>query len=202
MNENQGICSHIRKKAANAFTKATHLSPGDATTHFQIGKGCFHMRCYEEAIQSFEEAIRIDPNFIEALGELSKAYILGGHRQKSVDYFTEVIKKSKEAISIQPDNFQAYVRLGIGYEYFAGHEKAGNALKEALRIDPDNAYVHFYLGQVFVQQADKKAAQDKYRKLQTLNRGYAEFLAGSISTIGTEQDFTISPLCDDCVDNL
>jgi len=202
MNENQGICSHIRKKAANAFTKATHLSPGDATTHFQIGKGCFHMRCYEEAIQSFEEAIRIDPNFIEALGELSKAYILGGHRQKSVDFFTEVIKKSKEAISIQPDNFQAYARMGIAYEYFAGHEKAVNALKEALHIDPDNAYLHYYLGLVFVMQADRKSAQGEYRTLQTLNMGLAESLAGSISTIGTEQDFIISPLCKGCVDKL
>jgi Flp pilus assembly protein TadD len=92
-----------------------------------------------EAIQSFRDALRLDPDFPVAHDELGRALERSGRAAEAVEHY-------KRAVFLQPDYVAAQVDLGNALLGMGNLQDAIAHYEQALRIKPDDAEAHNNLG--------------------------------------------------------
>ncbi len=82
-----------------------------------------------KAIESFEQAIAINPNNSDVLKDLSVAYGMSNQYEKSIEV-------AKRALKFKPNDAQIYVNISINYRNLGDEVQAGEYYKKAGEIDP------------------------------------------------------------------
>ena len=134
------VCIWLFKTATvgTASTKATVLTQAENTAvntvnaHISASNIFNKPQNPEEAIQSYKEAIRKNPNDFDAYFNLGDCYSRLGNEQ-------EALKATKEAVRIRPDYAFAHIALGLNYHNLGQYDQAIETYKQAVRLDPDLA---------------------------------------------------------------
>lgn len=100
------------------------------TSHRKKAELALAAKRYEEAIEEFREAIRVEGETAEAYQGLGLAYLQSGDRAKAIESF-------KEALRLKPDWAQTHYELGQSYYEAGNYKSAANSLEEAVRLQPD-----------------------------------------------------------------
>ena len=116
-------------------------NPNYAWAHIGLGNTYSKSGKYEEAIASFKEALRIDPDNPDAYYFLGDIYHHKARYQEAIDVY-------KKAISINPDHY-LHNQLGRAYVALRQYKDAVASYEEALRIDPNNAEATSALERIF-----------------------------------------------------
>ena len=125
----------------------------EAYRHYLQGKNLTNQRSAEankKAIENFEQAIRLDPNYARAYAGLAYVYHLGGAggpRMEGIVWRDEQEKAKqavKKALELDSNLAEAYAVRGainVGYEWdFVAAEKD---LTTALQLEPNNDIAHY-----------------------------------------------------------
>ncbi len=130
--------------------------PENAGAWFSLGNAYNNLKQYDQAIQAYREALRIQPEN-EAWNNLGAAY--GGLKQ-----YNQAIQALREALRIQPENAMAWHNLGIAYGNLKQHDQAIQAWREALRIQPEYADAWYNLGVTYDNLVQLDQAIQSYRE--------------------------------------
>jgi len=158
---------------------------------------------YEEAIEAYKQAIRIDPDYADAHLNLGAVYKKSGmykeameaykqairidpdyaniHNGLGVAYdesgmYKEAMEAYKQALRIDPDYANAYYNLGVAYAKSGMYKEGREACKQAIRIDPAFAEAHYNLGATYVFLNDRDSALEQYKILKCLDSGLAKVM--------------------------
>ena len=96
------------------------------------GNAFYNQEKFEEAIEAYDEAIRLDPNNEYAWH--SKGLALG-----ELDRYNEAIEAYDETIRIDPENAPAWHNKGVALTDKKMYDKALQAYEKAIKLDPSNA---------------------------------------------------------------
>jgi len=138
-----------------------------AEWQFQTGVAYYELGRYSEAVESFKQAIRINPDYAEAHYNLGVAYYKLGR-------YSEAVEAYKQAIRINPDYAEAHYNLGVAYGVLGRHSEAVEAFKQAIRINPDYAEAHCNLGVSYGKLGRYSEAVEAYKQAIRINPDYAE----------------------------
>ncbi len=135
------------------------------------------------AIEDFNQAIRLDPNFDEAYLQLGSAYhnrgLQGKDANSSLNAYKVAIENYSKALRINPDFFAAYLQrvkiYGEINEIFARTKTDATTINEniqaafedinqLLRIDPNSPYAYREQGAFRFEQKDYQGAFVSYQK--------------------------------------
>ena len=112
-------------EALDRWQKATRI-------HYSLGGNLlFKKGLYREAIQEFEKAIALEPNFAPAYNRLGTSYAILDDYDRAERYFQKVIELS-------PGIDQGYLNLGLLYELKGEPSKALPLLEKAYSLNPEN----------------------------------------------------------------
>lgn len=117
-----------------------------ANEHLKIGTIYTDLKLLDEAIDEYQKAIRLAPNFADIITQLGIAYREQGQ-------YDEAIKQFSRAKEVNSRFIPARVHLGLTYYSRGFYGLAEEEWQEALKIDPDNSAVKTYLNFVKPQQA-------------------------------------------------
>ena len=117
-----------------------------ANEHLKIGTIYADLGLLDEAIDEYEKAIRLAPNFADIITQLGIALRAKGR-------YDEAIKQFSHAKEVNPRFIPARVNLGLTYYSRGFYGLAEEEWQEALKIDPNNAAVRTYLNFVKPQQS-------------------------------------------------
>jgi tetratricopeptide (TPR) repeat protein len=153
------INSNLASKGTTPISAAANPMPNRGTTneeayrYYVQGKNLTNQRDTEaskKAIERFEQAIRLDPNFARAYAGLAYVHHLGGPtggRMEGVVWQIEQEKAKqavKKALELDGNLAEAYAVRGavsVGYDWdFAAAEKD---LTTALQLEPSNDIAHW-----------------------------------------------------------
>jgi tetratricopeptide (TPR) repeat protein len=103
------------------------------------GVSVFHMGEYDEAVEYFDEAIRLDAGN-------STYWLDKGVAFYNLDRYDEALLAYDEAINIDPSNVNAWFNKGATLDKQGRLDEAIKAYDEALKIDPNNADIWYDKG--------------------------------------------------------
>jgi tetratricopeptide (TPR) repeat protein len=92
-----------------------------------------------EAIQIFEEVLRVKPDLAEAHNGLGNVFLQEGKLSDAIEHY-------EQALQIKPDYAEAHVNMGTVFLQEGKLSDAIGHYEQALRINPDYAEAHSNLG--------------------------------------------------------
>ena len=122
-------------------SKIKHIFLSDKTrtiletskAHYQKGKAFHKQGKFDDAVQEFKEALKINPNLEEAYPDLATAhYDLGNiyHNQGKSD---DAVQEYKKSLMINPNNAWAHYILGVEYYERGELDNAKQEYQEAIK---------------------------------------------------------------------
>ena len=152
----------------------------EALAHYEAGAALQEEGHLEEAIDEFNDAIRLDPELGEAHHDRGKVYAaLFQHERAIEDY--------DEAISLDPTIASAYDDRGYSYGRLNKYQRAVEDYDEAIRLDPQSASAYNNRGLAYgrlnryqraVDDFDEAVRLDSQDASVYINRGLAYFNLG------------------------
>lgn len=109
-----------------------------ADEHLRVGRIYYELRMLDQAIDEYEKALRLSPNFADIITQLGIAL-----RDKGS--FDEAIVQFNRAKETNPHYIPARLHLGVTYYSQGFYGLAEEEWREALLFDPDNSAVKTYL---------------------------------------------------------
>jgi len=83
--------------------------PSDA---YQLGMIEFHRGNYAQAIEHFEEALKLEPDRHDILEKLGDAHFAISEHDKAIEYFTRMVERKPDAIRPHLRMAEVYLILG------------------------------------------------------------------------------------------
>ena len=120
-----------------------------------------------EAIQLFEKALRIKPDFADAHCNLGIALERVGRTQEAMEHL-------EQAVRINPDYVGPQYNLGLALVRLGRVQEAIGHWKEALRIRPDFAEAHCNLGIALAQSGETQDAMEHFEQALRFKPDLAE----------------------------
>jgi len=125
---------------------------------------------WEEAINSFTQAIRLRPNF-------TRAYIGRGDVYLGLKRYPEAIADFSQAIYLQPEKAkEAYYKRGLAYLKQEQNEQGLADLREATAIDPQYQEAILALGNAYFKLKSYEQAIASYSQLIHLDPSFGNAL--------------------------
>ena len=94
---------------------------------------------YEEALDAFEQAIRLEPNKTDA-------YLRKGDVLSSLGQTTEALFTYEQAIRLEPDNASAYIMRGRALRELGRFVEALSSYQQAIQLAPFDAVAYSEMG--------------------------------------------------------
>jgi tetratricopeptide (TPR) repeat protein len=179
-----GICAHQQVSFwNNSFTLSSHaieVTQNNYVAYNSRGASYNSIGRYQDAIEDYKQAIRINPDYAEAHYNLGIAYGELGRNQQAIDSFKQAIRL-KQAARFKLGLAEAHYNLGIIYGKLGRDQEAIESFKQAIKIKPDYAEAHCILGAAYLEIGDKESAVEEYKILKTLDAEKANELFKLIS---------------------
>ncbi len=137
-----------------------------AQAHFNIGNALLSMGGAGDAIPRYETALSLQPDYIDALNNLSVAYRQSGDDPKALDCLEKIIR-------ISPDYVKAHINLGdihLALEHF---EAAIQCYEKAISLDPGQAVAQNNLGLAYTHMKRFEEAVARYKIAININPDFS-----------------------------
>lgn len=158
---------------------------------FYLQGNDFYERSYKEqnwwiAINAYEKAIELDPNFALAYTMLAKSYL--NMYWFYYDRGNDPLIKSKEAIDaafrIEPDLAEAHIALGVYYYWgFLNYPEALKELNVAMGHMPNNPDCHYFIASVYRRMGEWQKSKDEFYKAFDLNPRSSRIASNTANTL-------------------
>lgn len=154
--------------AVDFFQKAIKEDPAKPVYHFNLGNAFKDLGRFAEAVPCYGEALRLKPDYCEALNNLGTAL-------QGQDKFAEAVASYQQALRIKPDYAEALYNLANSLRSLDRLPEAIVCLQQAIAAKENFPEVYNCLGNIFQEQGKPEAAIGCFQHALRLNPEVAEF---------------------------
>ncbi|WP_052288669.1 tetratricopeptide repeat protein [Leptolyngbya iicbica] len=122
-----------------SWDKASHVPVCEAESLYLQGNVLYKLRRYEEAIASYECAVKIKPDYHETWYNCGLAL-------HNLGRYEEAIASYERTADIEPDNHYAWYGRSLALYNLRRYEEAIASYERAVDIEPDNHYAWYGRG--------------------------------------------------------
>ena len=117
-------------QAAQAYRQATQEDPGYFEAHYNLGLVAFELRNFRQSLASWENALAIQPESVDARYNLALAL-------KAADYPVDAVKELRQILAANANETRAHLVLGnLWAEEFGDNARARAHYLKVLELDP------------------------------------------------------------------
>ncbi|MGA2787913.1 MAG: tetratricopeptide repeat protein [Verrucomicrobiota bacterium] len=133
---------------------------------------CYDLGCYLEdkgqdsaALEYFQRAVRISPNYTKSLNNIGKILANEGHLDEAIQYYNR-------ALQSDPDHLSALNNLGAALADKHQFTEATAMYEKVLRLDPNFVYARYNLGVALEAEGRWEEAVGQYTEALRLKPDY------------------------------
>lgn len=160
------------KRAVLECNKTIVKFPDFSTFYFDMGLSYQWLSGYDTAESYYKKALSIDEKPVYYIS-LLQLYLI----QKQ---YKKVIKLKKNLLTIAPNNYTIYVKLGLAYKGLNEYSKAEINLNKAIKLNNKAIPAYSALAQIYFLRNENAAAFKLYNKTISLSRREKIFIAPEI----------------------
>ncbi|WP_125718281.1 tetratricopeptide repeat protein [Flavobacterium ustbae] len=125
----------------------------NAQNSYVIAKDFMRQNNYKMAIESFQLALKEDPNFVLALDDMAVSY-------RQLNDYDNAIKYYNKSLEIYPEGNFALMNIGVVYTFKSDYKTAISYYEKLIQFHPDNAEGYFGAGKNYFMLKDDEKALD------------------------------------------
>jgi tetratricopeptide (TPR) repeat protein len=195
--ETRGDIYMARKMYREAIDTFREGSKKDAVLMNKIGIAYHQMMQLDSARKSYEQSLKLKPDYVEAMNNLGTIYYTKKSYRRAINWYNKALKAAPH----ESKSASIYMNLGTAHFARKQYEKATEAYQTAMSIDPEvferhgnvgvileersveeKAKYHFYLAKLYAKGGRNDLALQYLRK--SLEEGFKEK-----KKIAEEEDF-------------
>jgi len=179
------------RNSVTLYKHAARAVQNNSWAHHMLGKALLIRNKFDEAAIHFNEAMRIDPEFVDARKDLGLALLKQGKVDEAVTVYQQflpklpentnelnrltakLIKKGrlKQVVKVYTES---HMNLGLALSRQNKFDEAVKHFKEALRLNPDFAKAHRNMVYALLQQGKRDEAIEHCVKAMQRNPDHAD----------------------------
>jgi len=162
----------------------SNKSPRKARPANGVGMAYQAHQQHERALEWFQEAVQLNPEYNEAYSNIGGILIQMGRPAEAVPHL-------ERAITLDPENYEAFSNLGSAKHHQNLLDEAVEYYLKSIRLYPDFEAAHNNLGAVLTQKGDIEGAMRHLNQAIRINPRYTEAhnnLGLAMAKLGREQD--------------
>jgi len=144
-------------------------NPGSWMAHGNLGNLLLKQGRLEEAFGQLQQALRIKPDYYEALNDLGTVFADEGRYDVAIEYY-------RQARQIEPNSFDTLKNLASALANTGQFNEAIENYRQAIQIKSNHPEVFVYLGTTLDQSGRTREAVAAYRAALKLNPDLPEAL--------------------------
>ncbi len=138
--------------------RSVELNPNSASSATMYGWTLRSMARYDEAINEYERAMRLDPKTIQwPLTQLGTTYVMMRRHE-------EAIEACRKSLELNPTDLATWITLVMAYSSLDQMDEARAAGAEVLKLSPNFSVEHFAKAMPYKNEADREFMADAMRK--------------------------------------
>jgi len=169
-------------EAVVSFKQLQHKVPAEAQKEFDKGNTASIKGDQPRALEHFQKAVRLDPEFADAFNGIGMTYAALGQLQQAADQF-------QKAIDLVPDHSGAAANLSIVLCKLKHYREAGEMARRALKANPSLLKLRYVLGISLINEdGDKVEALDNLKRATAEIPGAHLLVARILAETGRRED--------------
>jgi len=157
--------------AISLFTRAIEQDSSYAAAYGELGIAFWQKYKLSKNSEFVDKALSYCKIAIQINDQLAPLYIALGKIYKALGRYEDAIMEFKQALKLNPVNYEAAIELAIAYEEGGEFEKAEEAYKEAIKLRRDYWAGYVTLGYFYYYQGRYQEAEKNFRKATELSPG-------------------------------
>ena len=145
------------KNQDNLWLSASRTSPSSHQNHNNLGDMYARQGNFQKAIEEFQKAIELKPDYGDAYHNLANVY----HQIQKDDLALENYQK---ALSFNPNLWQSYQNIAAIYFTQQKFDLAKEFMEKAIKINPENIDLHTNFGILYLNIKDEQKAKEEFEK--------------------------------------
>lgn len=127
----------LYKDAVNMHQRAIEIYP-NPSSYTNLGTDYFYLERYEEAIEAYRAAIRMDPRDDLLYRNIGDAYLRVGREAEAHEQFETAIELLRKHLQVAPDDAQKLGRLAVCQAKLLRRAEALQSIERATELEPGN----------------------------------------------------------------
>lgn len=163
------------ERAVESYQKAKSLNPTNPLYDLLLAQSHADAGDLEAARALIESALKLKPNYIDALNFSAQLELLAGDIEGA-------ISRTQTLLSIEPNNSGRYYQLGILHAANENNDAAISAFDRALALDPEFANAKYVRALQYFEKGDTEKTLSELREVMNLSsdNAFLEDLIGQI----------------------
>lgn len=151
--------SKLERALVHANT-ALEIHPRYKNAMLIRGNILFYLRRYEEAIDAYQQALRVDRQYEDARRNMGIAYRDGGrYFGEQMGNISKALEFLEMAVEILPEDYETLRLLGVAHGFSGNHNNAIDYFQRAANAEPDLAPAWFNLGTAYMAAGETERGQ-------------------------------------------
>jgi tetratricopeptide (TPR) repeat protein len=169
----RGFEMYAGRDASARLIAASSTRPisDQAASAYKRGQKQFEAGKYEEAVRSFAEAVKRDPNSPEARVALAQGLTKTGKPAEAIRELQQLLLAFNPSEELK---IWSYYLMGNAYADLAQYKEAIEKYQQAIKLKPDLSKPHYNLGLAYAASDQLKAAAAEFNQAAQLKPDYAE----------------------------
>jgi tetratricopeptide (TPR) repeat protein len=171
--EMRGDIFMARKMYREAIDTFREGPPKDPILRNKIGIAYHQLMQLDSARKSYEEAVKLKPDYVEAINNLGTVYYAKKNNRRAIGYYQRALKIAPE----EAKSASIYMNLGTAYFARKRYEDATRSFQAALRLDPDVFEHHGNFGVMLEERSVEERGKFHYYMAKLYAKGGRSELA-------------------------
>lgn len=146
------------KNEDNLWIATGKTSPSSPNTHNNLGDVYGRRGDKQRALQEFQTAIALKPNYGDAYHNLANTYRELGDLDKALENY-------RKATEFNPGLWQSYQNIAAIYFQAKQYDQATTNIQKAIEINPKKINLRNNLGVIYLAKGDKEKAKEIFRQV-------------------------------------
>jgi len=164
--ETRGDIYMARKMYREAIETFRQGPPKDPVLLNKIGIAFHQLTQLDDAKKSYEQALKIKPDYVEAMNNLGTVYYAKKSHRRAISWYRKALRVAPES----PRSSSIYMNLGTAHFARKEYDKASEAYRTAMRLDPEVFERHGSFGVML----EERTVDERARYHVFLARMYAK----------------------------